>query len=346
MVSMKVGQSGRSIIDALAPTSRKDFFESYASEPAAAGFTSFLFGQPVEIPAEPDFSNVHIASLAIFGAFQTGDDSLFRTVYNELSRRKLRPDAPWWLNDPLMFGLVLCAVRFGGETSWLRNTLNFRAEHSTGESHKTALTFTDILSENWGSEINIRPLILLAQYLLCSETIASSLLNSAYQMVTEETFPYYESNFLNSVCLRAFDIVILLKAPESPDRTRAIERMIYTALKRSRTRGWTVWWIILLCIVGLFAWLILWVKGLGDGSVKQWIETFSLIGIPIVAVLPIWPWVSNRKRMVNKLQRFFAKRCFGLDMEVLCYKKSEPVVFSLSKHNRANSADAKSSAAD
>ena len=346
MVSVNVCQSERSVIEAFAPTSRRDFFEAYASDPAAAGFVSFLFGHPVEIPAEPDFSNAHTMSLAIFAAFQTGDDSLFRKIYNELSIRKLRTDAPWWLNDPLMCGLVLCAVRFGGDTSWLRTTLSFWIENSTDESHKTALTLVDILSENWGSEINIRPLVLLAQHLLCSETIASSLLNSVYQMVTETPFPYFRSNFLNSVCLRAFDVVILLKAPEPPDRARALERMVNTALKRSRTRGWTVWWIILLCIVGLFAWLLLWVKGLDEGSVKQWIETLSLIGIPIVACLPIWQWISNRKRIVSKVQSFVAERYFGLDMEELCSTKRDPVVSLLSKHNKANPPDTKSRAVD
>lgn len=318
MVSMKVRQSEWAMIESLAPTSRREFFEAYASEPAAAGFTSFLFGHPVEIPAEPDYSNAHTASLATFAAFQSRDDALFRKIYNELSRRRLRPDAPWWLNDPLMYGLVLCAARFGGDTSWLQTTLSFRVEHSTGESQKTALTLTDILSENWGNDINIRPLVLLAQYLLCSEAIALSLLNSVYHMVTETPFPYYESNFLNSVCLRAFDIVILLKAIEPPVHALILGRMVETAWKRSRNIGRAVWWTIFACILVLFAWLLLWVKDLGAGSMKQWIETLSLIGIPIVSILPIWPWISKRKRIVSKLQNFISVHYFGLDKDALC----------------------------
>lgn len=304
-------------LEVLAPTSRKEFFNSYSSDLAAAGFVDFLFGREVNLPPEGDISNAHIAALAAFSAIQTGNEALFRKAYDELSRRQPQEDAPWLLNDPLFYGMVLGAVQFEVDRDWLQRTLVFRAEHTRGELREVTATLSDILSENWGSIANIRPVVLMARYHLGLDTSDTDLLNGVYRITTETPFPYRESNFLNAVYLRAFDVTILSKAPEDPAKRNATADLIGLLWKRSGFMGWFVW------LAGLAAWalialaLVFFVKGLADGEFRKWIETLAVLGVPIITAIPVIPWFKKRKKIVGRIQRITLKKLFGLAPDIL-----------------------------
>lgn len=310
--------------DALVPASRTEFFGSYATDPAAAGFSEFLFGRPVAVPPGPDFSNAHTSSLASFAALQSGDRALFQKAYAELSRRLPRAESPWLLNDPLIYGLVLGAVRFGGDRSWIESTLRFRVQHSTGEPHDAASTFLDILAENWKSEANMRPLVLVSRYLLGLDTDDPGLLNSVYQTLVETPFPYFESSFLNAIYIRSFDIVVLSKVPEDPQRKKALAVLSDSVWKWSESIGWIVWLTGLIAIAEIAAVFVLWVRGLASGDAKQWIETLSNVGAPLFTLFPFWPWIKMRKRIMARARRWAAKD-FGFDPVVLGYSTDDEV---------------------
>jgi hypothetical protein len=59
--------------------------------------------------------------------------------------------------------------------------------------------------------------------------------------------------------------------------------------------------------------------------IHQWIETMSLISIPIIVILPIWSWISKRKRIVSKIQRSIAIHYFGLDIEMFYPSLKDPI---------------------
>lgn len=299
------------------PTSRHRFFDAYASDQTGAGFVDFLFGRDVRLPDEADFSNAHIAALGAFHALQAGVESQFRRAYEEMSRRRVQADVPWLLNDPLFYSLVLGAVRFGGDQTWLRETLQFRGDHTTGEAREITMTFGDILRENWGNSANVRPLVLLARYHLGLDTSDTELLDQVYRMTTEATFPYRESNFLNAVYLRAFDVVMHSKAPEDPARRKAVEHMVRAMWRKARIVAWAVWTggagLLILALIGLVSW----VKGIADEDLRAWIEALELLGIPIVAAIPLWPWITQRTRILGCIQRFTLRRFFCLDPDVL-----------------------------
>lgn len=302
---------------ALEPTARRRFFDALASDETGAGFVEFLFGRDVALPDEADFSNAHVAALGTFHALQTADEAEYRRAYAEISRRQVRADVPWLLNDPLFYGLVLCAVRFGGEQTWLREALQCRVDHTAGEAREITTTFWDILRENWGNSANVRPLVLLARYHLGLETADTELLNQVYRMTTEKPFPYRESSFLNAIYLRAFDVVIQSKAPEDPVRRKAVEHTVQTLWGRARAVAWAVWTmggcLLILALVGVVSW----VKGIADEDVRAWIEALDIVGVPIIAVIPLWPWFNQRTRIMGRIQFFTLRNFFGLDPDVL-----------------------------
>lgn len=302
-----------------APTSRKEFFDSYVTDSAAAGFIDFLFGRPVPVPVSPDFTNAHTASLATFAALQNADEDLFQRAYSELSRRPPKAESPWLLNDPLIYGLVLGCVRFGADRSWLETVLKFRIQHSTGEPHDTASTFGDILAENWKSEANMRPLILVSKHLLGYDTSDPTLLNSVYQTVAGTTFPYFQSSFLNAIYLRSFDVVIVSKAPEDPQRQRVQSMVVGAVWKWSGAVGWAFWTTGLIGIVLSAFLFVLWIRGLPDGVVKDWVETLVSLGVPLIAMFPFWSWIDKRKRIVGRVRNWVSAGAFGFDPDVLGY---------------------------
>lgn len=308
----------RSVLNALNPISRNEFLDFYSSDPAALGFVDFLFDRPVHFTQSSDLSNAHNATLAILFALQADDENLFHKAYNELSRRQPQSDAPWLLNDLLFYGLVLGALQFNIDRQWLQNALLSRKELTKGELLNITITLLDILSENWGNTANIRPVILVARYCLGLKITDSDLLNDSYRMVTETPFPYCESNFLNTIYLRSFDVIILSKAPENPEKRKAINDLVDSLWEKANTTGQVLWWtgLILFTVLALTAVSI--VKGLPDESeIKRWIITLDLLGFPLIAALPCVPWTIYRKKIIQTIQHVTLTKLFNIPPETL-----------------------------
>lgn len=303
-------------MDTINRISTEGFFASYSSDPAAIGFTDFLFDRNVTLK-DNDFSNAHTATIGILSAIQTQDEELFHNVYNEISRRMPLVDAPWLLNDPLFYGLVIGAVTFNGDYHWIEETLLFRIENTKGELHEISKTLFDILSENWGSNVNLRPMILMARHHLKGNIVNSDLPQEVYRFLTENRFPYCKSDFLNALFLRAFDIAILSLAPEDPDRRKGITRLTGSLWTKALITGWAIWLITLSFCIVCFVIGVFWLNNLAsESTTKDWVETLSLVGVPVIIFLPIWPLISKRKKIVNAIKRFIGCYFFGLNVDL------------------------------
>lgn len=71
--------------------------------------------------------------------------------------------------------------------------------------------------------------------------------------------------------------------------------------------------MLILTLVGVVSW----VKGIADEDVRAWIEALDIVGIPIIAAIPLWPWFNRRTRIISLIQRFTLRILFGLDPDVL-----------------------------
>ena len=85
---------------------RNRFIEELQGEPSTNFAYCFVFGKPVELHDSPHITLRAAESVA------SNNKSTFKGVIEELSRRKVKPDSDWVLDDLLLFVLLVGASKF------------------------------------------------------------------------------------------------------------------------------------------------------------------------------------------------------------------------------------------
>lgn len=177
------------------------------SKPIVNAFVKFIEDQEI-IPA--NCSQLDKVLFNAMVAFKASDKDSFEKEYVELSRREPSPTAPYAYNDFLIFILICGVGKFGLNQDWINRVLDIR-NCSDDECKLTTLTFKNILSENYSSTNNHLSTVITFQYVLEIPLLENHLLNMTYLGITQSSFPKFNSDFLNLVSLRAFDVIILRK---------------------------------------------------------------------------------------------------------------------------------------
>ena len=157
-----------------------------------------------------DFSQLEKVIYDLMVSYAANDKTTFKNNYTELSRREPSASAPYSYNDFLIFVLICGTKKFSLHQDWINSVLEIRS-CSDDECKLSTLTLQNLLNENYSSTNNHFPIILTAQNLLDIHLLENKLLNSCYSDITQNAFPRFNSDFLNLVTLRAFDLIILRK---------------------------------------------------------------------------------------------------------------------------------------
>jgi hypothetical protein len=202
---------------------RSQYLQQFGSDHYAQAFVDFLLGNGISSDAPFSGETAYDLSISALCAIQDNDRARFHEVYERISGRKPKPDSDWLYNDLLMFALVVGAVQFSSDASWLTDALRTRVENTEGESQLIARTLLDAINGNFESTNNHGPLLIVIKHAVNVPLGSPQRINSIYCQLTESTFPLYESGFLNAVSLRAVDVIVLSKELGNLERRLATD---------------------------------------------------------------------------------------------------------------------------
>ena len=208
----------------------------------------FLLGKSLSRNNDIPTNNANEISNIAFYALQKNEQRLFSDLYEDVIRRKPKPESEWVHNDVLLFALTLGVRKFRLNKNWLEEVLKIRLEHSQDDSKLVAQTYIDITKENLESTNNYQPLMIVMKYFLDIPLGDLDYTNSAYIKLTQQDFPHSKVTFLNLICLKALDTIILSKGLVDLERQKIVDEFILQFKKRI-TQIATVFWLILVTLV-------------------------------------------------------------------------------------------------
>ena len=226
---------------------RSEYLTHIEFDEYSTSFVAFLVGRKLS-KVQNTSSNANDISRSVLFALQNNNKQLFLDLYEEISRRKPNKDSEWVFNDILLFAVTLGVCKFKVNKDWVNGVLKLRLEHSQNESLLVAQTFADILSENLVNKNNYQALMLVMKYFLDLPLGNEDYLNSIYTELLLKIFPYSRTPFLNLICLRALDVIILSKGLVDLERQKAVEEFIKIFNSRITLYS-TIIWLALLAIV-------------------------------------------------------------------------------------------------
>jgi hypothetical protein len=208
----------------------------------------FLLGKNLSRNNDTPTNNANEISKIALYALQKNEQRLFSNLYEDVIRRKPKPESEWVHNDILLFALTLGARKFKLNKNWLEEVLKIRLEHSQNDSKLVAQTYIDITKDNLESTNNYQPLMIVMKYFLDIPLGDLDYTNSAYIKLTQQDFPYSKVTFLNLICLKALDVIILSKGLADLEHQKTVDKFIFQFEKRI-TQVATMFWLILVILV-------------------------------------------------------------------------------------------------
>lgn len=289
---------------------------SYATDQVTRGVADFLYGRSVETMGGGDLGDAATATLAVLHAVQTDDRDLFVQAVDALSRRRLRREAPWWMNDPLVFGVTLGAVKFDAGREWVRELLEFRIDNSTSEVRELASTLRDALDGNWLNHSTDKPVLLLVQWLVgrppTPELVRETALKGGHGIQSGGA-----PTLADIARTRAYEVALAALAPPDPEAAEATGRVFANVRSHARFMGWLYWGVGLCTLALLSLSLLLWLSTVTDGWVKEVVDLLTFAGVPLAGLVPLVPWFIARRRIVDGVAKWVERKDFGYDRSVL-----------------------------
>jgi len=226
---------------------RSTYRNKLIRKPIVYAFVEFLENKRI---TKASFSQLDEVLFKLMQAFQSDDKSSFESEYAELSRREPSSSAPYIYNDFLAFVLICGTAKFNLNQDWMVKILNAR-NCSDDDCKLTTLTLRNLLGANYSSKDNHFPTIIVFQELSKMPLLGDEELNVSYAEIVQNSFPRFNSDFVNLLILRAFDIIILRKdilGKGEISRLRSFEK---TFNKRVRLISRVFHWITVILVYGM-----------------------------------------------------------------------------------------------
>lgn len=234
---------------------RSEYIQQLESDEYTATLVDFLLGKNLSRCNYISTSNANEISKFVFYALQRNDQAFFLQLYDDIVQRKPKPESEWMHNDTLLFALILGVKKFKLNGNWLEEVLKIRINHSRDDGKLVAQTFIDISKDNLENNNNYRPLMIVMKYFLDLPLGDVEYVNSVYQDLVQKSFPYSKVAFLNLICLRALDTIILSKGLIDLKRQKAIDEFVVKFNHRVTQMATTLW--VLLATLTLSASILL-----------------------------------------------------------------------------------------
>lgn len=195
-------------------------------------FLEFLDGKAGLTPPALNASDTLNTASNLLIYVQQGDSAAATALYQKLSARQARPDSEWIHNDYFVFALV-CAVRkFQLNSQWLRQVLHHRPS-SEQEQRLINKTFDNIIAGNYNAREDYHQISVVCQLVTHQEQFDVERLHKMFAYLWRNPFPYFESEFLNILSLRAIKGAFEAKGLLNPEEFFAAEKFTQRFLTRT-----------------------------------------------------------------------------------------------------------------
>ncbi len=168
-------------------------------------FKEYLQKKQIELPTE----NSSLVSKLLY-ALAFSEISLVSKLVEENSAKTPTPDSPYIYKDLQIFLFICATKKFGLEQDWI---LKFVENRRSEEQEKNSITktFQNLLEDNLISKDNYFEIVIVYKSIIEVEDPVETTLNEAYDKLSNMEFPYYNSDFLNLIAIKAIDLIILSK---------------------------------------------------------------------------------------------------------------------------------------
>jgi hypothetical protein len=214
-------------------------------------FLDFLEEKPGLVPPVLNPSDTDSVVCNLLTYVRRADAAAALSLYEKLIVRQVRSDSEWIHNDYLIFSLI-CAVRkFQLNSDWVRQILRSRP-NSELTQRLINKSFDNILAGNDNAKEDYHQISVVYQLVTQQVQFDAERLHKMFAYLWRHPFPYFESEFLNIVSLRAIRGSFEAKGLLNPEEFFAAEKFTERFLTRTRILATIMVTVpVLLLILGL-----------------------------------------------------------------------------------------------
>jgi hypothetical protein len=182
-------------------------------------------------------------------------DKKFMENYTEISVREPKKNSPFTNDDLLLFLLICGAIKYNADMSWIKKIIDVRG-NSDSEGKLITTTFRNIINNNHRSKDNAFQIIIALEDLLGLEYVSWEEKKQFYKDVTSSDFPFFKSDFLNILSIRAFDLVILQGDKSDDSLFNFLKDFEKRFVKRILLISILIYVLLCVMLIGLISWLV------------------------------------------------------------------------------------------
>lgn len=202
---------------------KSTFWQPLRANPLVGFFLSFLDGKTTAVLPALNASDTLNAAVHLLVYVRDNDRAGATALYQTLVARQVYPNSEWIHNDYFVFALV-CAVRkFQFDSQWVRQVLHTRP-NVENEKRQINKTFENIIAGNYNAREDYHQISLVCQIIIGQEGFDAERMHKMFAYLWRHTFPFFESDFLNIISLRAIQSAFEAKGLLNPDQRFIVEQ--------------------------------------------------------------------------------------------------------------------------
>ena len=261
-------------------------------------FLDFLDEKPGLVAPALNPSDTLNTSINLLVYVRQADTVAATSLYQKLSARQSRPDSEWIHNDYFVFALVCTVRKFQLDSQWLRQLMGHRP-NSDSEQRLINKTFDNIIAGNYNAREDYHQISVICQLVTHQEQLEAERLHKMFAYLWRHPFPYFESEFLNIVSLRAIKVSFEAKGLLNPEQRFVTEKFAAHFLARvaviSKVLGYSVF---LVAIVGMSVGAVFYAE---NKVVRMVLAILTTLGLGASFFADIRNWVATRfEKLVRK----------------------------------------------
>lgn len=255
----------------------REFIGSLSNDPVVRGLAALLLSGaalPSPVPRQNDRQRITLLTLQALG---NGDSGGFRTVYEDIQRRRLSEDADWIFDNYLLFVLACAAVRFNANRRFLLDVLGQRRSIQPSADDSIGRALESFLADpKAATEI---PLIFVAKHVSQSGPYDESSIRRTYRHAVRILESSGESEFNRLIAVAAVDLAFDCSALSDTPASRFVQTM------RARVQRIAAgaYWTLLLFVTGGWGFLAYRYFAAEDAFSRN-IEKVFTVGLTITPV--------------------------------------------------------------